>query len=1243
MKLRDPFNSPKKVMKSYHKTLLLLHLTQFVFAGVSFATIHTVNNSNDSGAGSLRDIIVNQVSSGDTIIFSASTNGNPILLNSQISIQEPLIILGNGMSNTIIDGLNFDGNLFYISDQCSFKALTFRNGGKELIDAPTIWGGAIFFSNTNDTLLLEDCKFKGNRAYLGGAIRIQEGHLSISHCIFDGNESLIFGGAINARSSIAGGSNILVKNSLFFNNFSDDSGGAIFAESTTNWQVINCTFVNNSTATSGGGFRNAGSGQKEFYNNIFYQNSASSGPDISSGSISNAFNNLLSDYTGAGFTSGTNGNTTGDPKFKNIASNDFSLKFGSAAINAGQNSFASSISHDLNSNHRVNAALIDIGAYEFTSRLYVDKNATGDQNGANWMDAFTDLSSALNASDKGTEVWVAQNSYTPGGSRSTSFVIPDSVNVYGGFDGTESLLSERDWTKNKTILDGNNYHYHLVKFINTSWATSLDGFYITGGRADRDAGVSIVEEQYGGGVIVKAEFNETSFAEITNCKIYENTALRGGGGISTFGESTGLTSVKISNTILHKNSVLNGSGGGVLFANLSELHDLEMVNCAVTQNYCSGFGSYGGGIFMIINSGAHNLKITNNSVVSNAARYGGGIYIRSTGGSLHSDLLNTLIYTNNSWSSNPDELENSIGLNAATADFQNCHIEHRTITTNGNLSGDIKPNVVNALVYNSDSTAFADARLTHCSPLINAGTTSGAPSTDLWGNPRTGNPDIGAFEFGGNSNSILYVKEGAAAGDGSSWSKAFGNLQAAIYASNSCQSEDSIWVAAGTYYPTESASRWVSFKLDTNTHLFGGFAGVESPTFDLSQRDFILNETILSGDIGVKGDSSDNSINVVELTQAQNSSLIDGFSIEKGNSDSGAGGVKGRNGAGILNYARYSDHDLKVKNCIFRNNYSESSGAGIYSSVFGGNTNAVTIENCDFLDNSAGFSGSCLENDGSGGGVATAEITNSKFRGSDGNAVRNIAFLSSEATLICEGCQVTGNEIPSTGAGISNVNSDGSLAMVKIVNGTFSGNKAFQASALYNNDGLMEVSNSIFWANDHLGTGGDIITSSGGTTTISYSMREDINDNTNGNIPSVNPKFAYEINPLNSPSSDGDFSLKNCSLVADKGSNDSVSVSLDLAGLSRIFNDSGLPTAIVDLGAYEHQGFDAPQILIVSDLDNGNTDLTELVANETIEANGDIIVPSNVLLRAGKSISMNPGFVAQTSTVFRAEIGTGCP
>ncbi len=148
--------------------------------------------------------------------------------------------------------------------------------------------------------------------------------------------------------------------------------------------------------------------------------------------------------------------------------------------------------------------------------IYVRSTAAGANNGTSWADAYTSLQSALAAAISGDEIWVAAGVYKPsaqvdvdasGGSdaREVTFRLPDGVKVYGGFTGTEALLTERNWTANVTVLSGDidnndtnldanfsaetiadiigNNAYHVVYTANVTAATQLDGFVITAGRA----------------------------------------------------------------------------------------------------------------------------------------------------------------------------------------------------------------------------------------------------------------------------------------------------------------------------------------------------------------------------------------------------------------------------------------------------------------------------------------------------------------------------------------------------------------------------------------------------------------------------------------------------------------------------------------------------------------------------------------------------------------------------------------
>ncbi len=78
---------------------------------------------------------------------------------------------------------------------------------------------------------------------------------------------------------------------------------------------------------------------------------------------------------------------------------------------------------------------------------------------------------------------------------------------------------------------------------------------------------------------------------------------------------------------------------------------------------------------------------------------------------------------------------------------------------------------------------------------------------------------------------------------------------------------------------------------------------------------------------------------------------------------------------------------------------------------------------------------------------------------------------------------------------------------------------------------------------------------------------------TNGNI-SADPLF---INP--NPAAAGDFALQLPSPAIDAGDNTAVGVGpTDFAGAPRIQNAKGLPTAVIDMGAYEHAGVAAPPL-----------------------------------------------------------------
>lgn len=301
---------------------------------------------------------------------------------------------------------------------------------------------------------------------------------------------------------------------------------------------------------------------------------------------------------------------------------------------------------------------------------------------------------------------------------------------------------------------------------------------------------------------------------------------------------------------------------------------------------------------------------------------------------------------------------------------------------------------------------------------------------------------------------------GNANNDGSDWPVPM-DLPSALGDANCTE----VWLAAGTYSP--GANRADSFVIQPGVAVYGGFAGSETQR---DQRDPVTQLVELSGDIGVPGDTSDNSFHVVWMdgtgaTPVTSATVLDGLAITGGNAN-GLG--LERNGGGLFcdGHGAGSSCGPTLRNIGFVDNSANSHGGAIYNDGHGGGESSPILEQVTFSGNSAEMGGA-LFNDGRSGGIASPEL-------------RNVSFAGNSAT--------------DNGGAIYNDGSDGGVSSPALAYASFSGNSANYGGALFNNaqSGTSSpiLSHVILWNDSATTAGNEIHNLTGAAPSISYSIIE---------------------------------------------------------------------------------------------------------------------------------------------------------
>jgi hypothetical protein len=263
--------------------------------------------------------------------------------------------------------------------------------------------------------------------------------------------------------------------------------------------------------------------------------------------------------------------------------------------------------------------------------IYVDAGASGTNNGSSWSNAYTDLQVALSVAFINDEVWVKGGIYKPTATtdRSISFVMKNGVNIYGGFDGTETAVNQRNISANPTTLSGDigqpgdntDNTKQVVKILNFTTLFVMDGFRVSAGY-DTWAGAD------GAG----AYLNNNAAGQITinNCIFYDNYAYGSGGGM--FIDESNVTFNFCE--FLYNGSFLDGGGG--IYADNGSNSNLYLNDCKFIGN-TSRNGT-------VITFDGFNLVMERNLITANAATSGHLIFVDNN--TINFQINNSLIIGN---------------------------------------------------------------------------------------------------------------------------------------------------------------------------------------------------------------------------------------------------------------------------------------------------------------------------------------------------------------------------------------------------------------------------------------------------------------------------------------------------------------------------------------------------------------------------------------------------------------------
>ena len=802
-----------------NKIVLVSNGTYNVTSPLSITINTTVRSLNGA-----TNTIVRRASSGTTLLtlnqlnaifdgFTLREGNSGAMTLTAGTLQNCIIVSNTGNSAISMSGGTLQNCT--IASNTGNSAFSMSGGTVRNSSIVNNSGGSYGSISMTGAGLVSNCVFTGNSAnYDGGAVRFAASGV-IANCIITNNTVGRWGGGVAVDSGAAP----TIRNCLIARNSSTQQGGG-FAAFSGSPLIESCTIVSNSGGTGtttygplGGGGVWIGSGVStlRMTNSILYFNTAPIGYNIAGTGVGGIGFSCASELA-----QGTNGNTSVNPDFMDVAGGDWRLRPGSPCLNTGTNLSWMTNALDVAGGARILGGVVDMGSYELnvTNMPFLCDFRTTVITGSPLQMVFAPFVSGIDTNI----TWYGWDFTNAGAYNLTGTGLPVVTNTYLDYGLYAVRLAVSNGTGNATsvVKTVQLYSTNGVNYVSTNGLSQWP--YHTWAKAAtniQDAvtlAPNLLTLVSNGTYNITAEITPHNGSTLRSVSGATNTIIRRVSGttrifnIGVAPDGLPLTNAMVDGFTIREGST-GGSGGGINMTTGS------VQNCIIVSNAATAGGSYGGGIYVTggtvsncvlagnscgADGGAIHMSFSGSSgmamncvITNNSARYGGGVQFDNVYGTSLGTLRNCLIVGNRATVSG-----GGVGCALGNGRIESCTIISNSAATSGggvwqssgmsltnsiiysnaapsgtNIFGSpsagysCSPDLTNGLSGNTtNNPLFAnfsnkDYHLALGSPCIDTGTnqTWMSSATNVDGNPRLQGTsvDMGCYEFASGSGPLI--------------------------------------------------------------------------------------------------------------------------------------------------------------------------------------------------------------------------------------------------------------------------------------------------------------------------------------------------------------------------------------------------------------------------------------------------------------------------------------------------------